>query len=113
MMSKNGSTVIATPGLIRCANSTGKDDSHDSFPIICNKINILGGAYDHSSMHNFSESLISSSSVQTTALSWGLSLETLLDIVIVFNEPFCYKREWEVKEKDPDAQNSESEKAVY
>ena len=35
---KTGSTIIGTPGLVLCANTPGKDDSHESFPIICDKV---------------------------------------------------------------------------
>ena len=35
---KTGSTIIGTPGLILCANTPGKDHSHEPFTIICDKV---------------------------------------------------------------------------
>ena len=35
---KNGSTIIGIPGLILCTNTPGKDESHESFPIISDMV---------------------------------------------------------------------------
>ena len=37
-MKTPGSIVIGIPGLILCANTPGKVDSHKSLPIICDKV---------------------------------------------------------------------------
>ena len=68
---KTSSTIIGTPGLILSANTPAEDDSHESFPIICDTFRERIWISDNSSMQTFPPPF----PVQTTG-SWYLSHKT-------------------------------------
>ena len=78
-LQNTGSTII---GLILCANTPGKDDSHETFPFICNRVreHIWRDSWPivYAELFIIIDILgIPPSSVQTTGSSWDLSLETI------------------------------------